>query len=243
MTVYGVGSLWMHESGIAGVVCIWNIFTVKSSADNVVNLAVTVAIETSFFRNSSSVEIHVDLHSRGHEFALAGHNLGSHTSIVNSFVSFMVGRFIRRSVYVSVGHGLNNIVFKSLSLRWNSISSNILLLTGLSSTDFGYTITILRAGRWVFSLGHNLLSLRLFSSFHLFFRFSHANVFVKVLRNLDFIGVHSSVLLGEFLNSFQVMSNFSSLLDDGIVCFGAVASCDTSLFAAAAWDLVLKEFR
>jgi hypothetical protein len=88
----------------------------------------------------------------------------------------------------------------------------------------------------------SLLLMKFFLSFHLFATFISlflTNFFVEVLRNFDFSYVHGTVLLGEFLDSLQVVSYFSGLFDDSIICLRTVASSDTSLLAAATRNLIL----
>ena len=49
VAVHGIGSLSVEESGVAGVVGVGNVLSVESTADNVVQLAVTVAVEATVF--------------------------------------------------------------------------------------------------------------------------------------------------------------------------------------------------
>jgi len=57
MTVNGVGTLSVQESGVPGVVGVRNILSVESAADNVVQLAVSVTVQTTFFSCSIGLNV------------------------------------------------------------------------------------------------------------------------------------------------------------------------------------------
>lgn len=57
MTVNGIGTLSVQESGVPGVVGVRNILSVEGAADNVVQLAVGVTIQAAFFSSSISLNV------------------------------------------------------------------------------------------------------------------------------------------------------------------------------------------
>lgn len=64
VAVNGVRSLSVKESRVAGLIGVRNILSVKGTADNVVQLAITVTVETTLFGGSVSVMLlEVDVHS------------------------------------------------------------------------------------------------------------------------------------------------------------------------------------
>jgi hypothetical protein len=57
MTVNGIGTLSVQESGVPGVVGVRNILSVEGAADNVVQLAVGVTVQAAFFSCSISLNV------------------------------------------------------------------------------------------------------------------------------------------------------------------------------------------
>ena len=64
VAINGIGTLGVQESGVAGVVSVRNILSVECTADNIVQLAVGVTVQTTFFGGTVSVLVgQVVIHS------------------------------------------------------------------------------------------------------------------------------------------------------------------------------------
>lgn len=155
-------------------------------------------------------------------------------------MSLMVVRWFKwRSMNMTMWHSFNGSIFKSLSLSGDSVSSKGLLLTRGWNTNFCDSITILTTVRLILSWGLLTCCCLLFNSLkRISFRSSNSNRLVEIFRNIFLLAIHSSMSFSKFLNSSQIVSDFSCLLYDSVVLLRAFAS-NTALFAASAWNLIL----
>jgi len=107
MGVDGIGSLRVHHEGVASVVRVRDVLAVNRLADDVVQLAITVTVESTVVGDAGLVEVEAGFLDAGHQ-ARGGVDDGGPVAVVNGLVSEVIeaGGGVLRLVDVGGLHGL-----------------------------------------------------------------------------------------------------------------------------------------